>query len=712
MFGSLEDRYDPLYKALDTTLEVDFVERKLQKQFDRLKGIDNLGVIPLVFQTAHYSKYEHALGTAHQVINLLEVAQRSNESMSDHRQALIISALFLHLGHCPFTYSTERALLLASTLTGQSAENNVRDYITNKVRVALKPNEHTSEKQVKRLLDTLLEHQDYKMLYKYFSAALLVNEYTTLKDKFQDFNADALKKAVSNLLDKKNDGYKYLELADTADFVQRDALHFGAARFDISPKHLFNRFSEIRPSSTSEKKLVDYDTPEGKLLNRHLDYLKERFYDVPEVVWFSALYEKVLAFLIRHKSFDLKWLEDCTDDQFKEVILSKRNSSYSRQKSLKTWIERTQDLLENRSRFEETLTVSKVEFPEDKSAIDVECELLKVNKGSISLLAYPFVRGILLVVHCNKNQGAELESAPNASSYSIKLFQDRSNKRLLPLLQFIQRLVPYISSQQVQEVRAGLGVQISWSKHVRFEGERIERVLSDTLKLIDKESKSTKRTFAETLIKQTATIPAFAFAQRAQLYNTLERIIPEVVPEEDLHEALESLQYSTAVERLLMTPVKFLRRKSIAKLIDEIYRKTMDRLALEDGDKGNIFETLCIVDRIRTKQGDFQFFLYGPIVRDTKQRKDETEFDIVEFVIAEKKNPECCIYACSISDDFEKKNKEQIKAITKHIHSIFEDATVTSFYMVPTNKNANDWQPKLEPTRYNFNAKKMPEVLP
>ena len=49
-----DDRYDPLYKALDTTEEIDLAEAKLYKQFDRLKGVDNLGIIPLILKKVHY----------------------------------------------------------------------------------------------------------------------------------------------------------------------------------------------------------------------------------------------------------------------------------------------------------------------------------------------------------------------------------------------------------------------------------------------------------------------------------------------------------------------------------------------------------------------------------------------------------------------------------------------------------------------------------
>jgi HD superfamily phosphohydrolase len=701
MFESSDYRYDPLYKVLDTTPEVDIVEKKLLRKFNRLKGIENLGIIPIVFETAHYSKYEHALGTTHQIINLLEVAEKSDESVRDHRLALIVSALFLHLGHCPFTYSTERALLLASTFKGQSAESEARDFITKKVRIALKPKEDVSEAQVQQMIDQLFERQDHTTLYKYFAAALLVNKCTVLKKNLKNFDEEKLREAVSNLLDKTSDGYKYLELADTVDYVQRDALHFGAVGLDISPKHLFGRFLNIKPSTSDEKKLIDYNIYECKLLKVSLDYLDERFYKIPQVVWFSALYKKVMACLISHPSFDLRWLEECNDDEFKHALFGGRHKSNKGQKPPKEWIKRAQDLLNNRFKFDEIIAVHKVEFPEAKNGIDVERKLVKLGKSATSFLAYPFDRGILSVVQDNET---DHQGAPDrASSYSVKLFQDRSNRDLLPLLEFVQRLAPYLAPEQWQEIRRGLATQITWSRHIRFDSGRIPEVLTETIKQMDNPVRPAKKSFTKSLIERAASVPTFGSAKSAKAYNVLEHLLP-LFPPEDMTDALESLKYSRAVQCLLFTPVKFLQYKSMSKLIEEISTKLANRLAEETGNKGNIFETLCILDRICSKKGVFQFFLYGAIVRDEEQRKDETEFDIIEFIIHEKKVSECCIYACSISDEFRKNNIEHVTEITSHIHRVFKKAVVRSYYLVPENKSVGDWRPKLEQTGRNFNT--------
>lgn len=105
-------RYDPLYRIIDETELMRCIEGNYSKDFNRLKRINNLGIIPELIEMAKHSKYEHYSGTMFQISSLLKNMEISEES----KCPLIISALFLHLGHLPYTYSTERSLLLAGNL--------------------------------------------------------------------------------------------------------------------------------------------------------------------------------------------------------------------------------------------------------------------------------------------------------------------------------------------------------------------------------------------------------------------------------------------------------------------------------------------------------------------------------------------------------------------------------------------------------------------
>jgi HD superfamily phosphohydrolase len=115
-------RYDPLYRVIDETDEMRFVEGSFKTLFDRLKGISNLGLIPEVFEMARYPKYEHAIGTVYQVNSLLSIVDKKAIPQK-YAIPLKFASLFLHLGHFPFTYSSERALLLACNTGCRNNDN-------------------------------------------------------------------------------------------------------------------------------------------------------------------------------------------------------------------------------------------------------------------------------------------------------------------------------------------------------------------------------------------------------------------------------------------------------------------------------------------------------------------------------------------------------------------------------------------------------------
>lgn len=303
MSGKEYLRYDPLYRVFDRTEEIRFVEGKFSFLFDRLKGINNLGIIPEILEMAKYPKYEHHLGTVFQVDCFLECADIKEK----YHMPLKLSALFMHTGHLPSTYSTERALLIASTKRPKKDKNRVKEYIENRVRKVLQAVDLSDDEQ-KEHLQNIFSLKNYKSLYKYFSSEILLKNWKKVRNQF-GLEDEKKKIIINNLIDSENDGYKYLELADKADFVQRDALYFGTVRLDISPKHLYG------PGLLGEESDF-FSVDERKLLENSLDYLRERFCESDKARWVSGLLGKVVAYLVLNKNFKMKWLEKYDDPQF------------------------------------------------------------------------------------------------------------------------------------------------------------------------------------------------------------------------------------------------------------------------------------------------------------------------------------------------------------------------------------------------------------
>jgi len=241
-----------------------------------------LGIIPEILEMARYPKYEHHLGTVYQINCLLE---GDKEIIPEkYHLPLKLSALVLHVGHLPFTYSTERALLLASSLGAEDRDNKAKKYVQKSVEKTLQQVNFDKEEQQKHL-EKLFSLEIYKSLYKYFSCQIFLKNWGNIQNRYRLKDEDK-ETIIRNLIDPKNDGYRYLELTNKVDFVQRDALYIGTVRLDISPKHLYGQglLEDITDFAS-----VD----EEKLIESNLDYMMERFYDSDRIRGFSRLYEKI-----------------------------------------------------------------------------------------------------------------------------------------------------------------------------------------------------------------------------------------------------------------------------------------------------------------------------------------------------------------------------------------------------------------------------------
>jgi len=684
-------RYDPLYRVIDEIEELRIVEGNLKSLFDRLKRINNLGIIPEVFEMARYPKYEHGIGTLHQINSLLEVTDK-NIIPDKYRKPLILASLFSHLGHFPYTYSTERALLLASNLGHRSKENKMKRYVKSKIEEVLNKTGLDAERK-QNILSNIFSLRDCKLLYRYFSAKILVEKWGDLKDKINGLSEEDLEVIIRDLIDKENDGYTYLNLADKADFVQRDALYFGTVRIDVSPKHLYGGISRYNPSySVSEEKLIEYN----------FNYLTERFYDNPIVICFSRLYEKIVASLIISKNFKLEWIEKYDDVQFRRLICDGIDSDNERVKLPPTWLKRAKNLFEKKINFSLIFNLKGVFFQKEKDVIEIEYELIGKRESERGLLTYPSNTGILLAIdYLNK-----VPVYSNYQAFSIRVFQNESNRSFDELLNIIRNLSHYLSFRHVNAIRRGLARQLSWTKEVRFSNEAVIRAISDAIQSIENDGYK-KGDFIEKYLESISNISSFG-----ELWHNFENQLfwkgqIDYFLEQHRKE-LEKRIYEEFTKGLLSLPVQLLQYKSTKRYLDEIYDKLLEKISsdISDDKKGDFFEALVLINKIRTKRGKFQFFLNGMVVIDSdkpRDKQDDNEFDVIELLINEKGQAECWIYACSIADDYELKNKEQITNLADHIHEVFPALIVRTRYVIPKDKNAGEWAPKEEDAGRNYN---------
>lgn len=275
---------------------------------------------------------------------------------------LKLSALFLHSGHLPFTYSTERALLLASGLGTDDRNNKAKNYVKKRIERVLQQANFDDKKQQEHL-EKLFSIENYKVLYRYFSCLIFLEKWKKIQKEYELKDEDK-ETIIRNLIDPKNDGHEYLELANKADFVQRDALYFGTVRLDISPKHLYGQ-GLLR--HTSEIFSVD----EEKLIESNLDYLRERFYNSDRIRWVSRLYEKIVASLILSKNFRIEWLDELDDSQFKRIITENRTPAIKPANLPINWTKRVKDLFEGSIQFSMVFELSDICFEKQKNVIPI-----------------------------------------------------------------------------------------------------------------------------------------------------------------------------------------------------------------------------------------------------------------------------------------------------------------------------------------------------
>lgn len=684
-------RYDPLYRIIDETKEIRVIEGNFKVLFNRLKKINSLGLIPEVIEMAYYSKYEHSLGTVHQTNNLLHIV--GEKIPLKYHTPLKISSTFIHLGHMPYTYSTEKALLLAANLGDRKKNNHIKAYVDKKCEKILKVREFEKER-IEKTLKELYSLRSYRKLYKIFSAEIVIDKWKSIFNKFDQVLKDEEKKTIiGNLVDPDSYGYQCLKLTDKVDYVQRDALYFGTVRLDISPKHLYSKNIIDIPLFSDEIQLIDIN----------LAYLQSVFYNDLDVICFTRLYEKILAALIYSKKFQFKWLHEYDDEAFKWLICNNRDNNNKKANLPLKWIEKANNLFNKNYEFINIFSLYGVQFFKDVDIIDIEYNLIGQKETIDGLLIYPFTSGVLVSVDYADEDYELLEM----QNIDICVFLRKESESLSQLTGILKNLCHTISLDNIQIVQEGLGNLISKSGVCEIENSPVLKSIA--LAILNLEEKEKKR---GDFIKKYITYLS-GIAEYKQLWadfnlDIWKQVITKKLDKIRKGENFNELDaYKGIVLGLLTLPVKMLQFKTSLKYLDSIYNEIIKNIeaTTDQSEKGSHFEALCLIDKIRTKEGTFQFFINGLITTDpnkTSSKKDDNEFDIIELLL-NSDTSEIWIYECSISDDYKSKNREKLTKFTDEIQRKFPSQIIRTRYLIPTDKRQSDWTPKEIDAGRNFN---------
>src|SRR6185503_4551368 len=87
-----------------SALEVELMDTP---EFQRLRGIRQLGTAYLVFPSAMHTRFEHSLGTSWMAHRILQAVQRNSDVSSDDQTLIRVAALLHDITHIPFGHTLE-----------------------------------------------------------------------------------------------------------------------------------------------------------------------------------------------------------------------------------------------------------------------------------------------------------------------------------------------------------------------------------------------------------------------------------------------------------------------------------------------------------------------------------------------------------------------------------------------------------------------------
>jgi HD superfamily phosphohydrolase len=705
---NLEKHYrnDLLYRVIDETVEMQLIEDKCRTFFDRLKKINSLGVVPEVIEMAKYSKYEHAIGTIHQINCLVEIDENNDANKIDKKyyRPLKISAEFLHLGHFPFTYSTERALLLAFIIFETEKIRKDKEKIEKIIQSGLKFHDIDDSKKAE-FLNKIFSLKGYKYLYKFHSIKILLENWKSFFSKFdhKKMTESDKKIIINNLTNDDSPGNQYLVLADKADYVQRDALYFGTIKIDISPKHLYQ--NSLRD--------IFQVTEEEEFLDHNLQYLYDAFYNKSEVISFTRLYEKIVASLIQSEKFDLKWLENYDDDSFKWLICKSKDKSNKKIDLPQQWVERADKLFNHQFSYNHIFQIQGVQLPKGKSIVDIEHHLIGIDEPKTTILSYPFERGILVSLDYSQIEFFDdteyfTQKEEETQYIDIDVFQNKKQQDLTELVKIIANLSDFLSPEDKKSVREGLGDLLSWTGKHKIKNYSVLNSIAEALKKIDDERAQSELFIIEYIDNLSKNAEFEEFWKKPHLTYWKEVIVVAELKKYIENSPLNKIDaYCRILTDLLDLPIKLLQSESSKRYLEKICETLIKKInePNEKDKRGNYFEALSLINRIMNSEGAFQFFINGHTIvnQNQKQKEDKNEYDIIEIRLNNSKKAELWIYCCSISAGIEANNKTQLNHLYTEIRKRFPDLTIRTRFLVPENSRSKKWTPLMKETGMNTN---------
>lgn len=265
------------YIEIDKYTEQILKRSDIDKELERLKHINQLGVITKFYPLARHSKFEHAIGLYH-LSNLSEKHFSLSNRADIQPKNLKLAAILHGIGHLPYTYATEKAFmyLYESNENISSEIDDIVDQILEYLKIKPKSNKG-------RNLKVFLKNSNHFELNRWISA------YKVLKmDDLQEKN-----QVIRYIIDPEKQGYKLLRDLDKIDFTLRDAFYIN---WFIIQLNLTPFFKSLKLQENGELK-----QKELQIIKSFHDALKEKVYFEPRVIALENIFARLMAKYINNK---------------------------------------------------------------------------------------------------------------------------------------------------------------------------------------------------------------------------------------------------------------------------------------------------------------------------------------------------------------------------------------------------------------------------
>jgi len=294
----------------------------------------------------------------------------------------------------------------------------------------------------------------------------------------------------------------------------------------------------------------------------------------------------------------------------------------------------------------------------------------------------------------------------NSQSVSLKIFQKNDQKNLTELLKIISNLNKNLYFDNFQTVREGLGRLLSYSSACRINNLPVINAIANSIIKIDTEDKAPLQ-FFKNFIKCLSEVSGYEELWNSSSVTFWKNLISESLPKEIEKEEFDRLSaYQNIIEGIFSLPPQLLQSEASLEFLKRINETLLKMINETDdlGERGKIFESICLIDRIKIRKGIFQFFINGLIIVNPDKKpneKDGNEFDIIEFSLNDDNHAELWIYVCSITDNIESTNQESLTHFVDFIGRQFPDLIIRTRYFIPINKKEKNWNPQETDARRN-----------